>query len=61
MTSALEGGEWSVSRPGRFTPGKKAPGTHWLAGWVGPRNVLDAVTKRKKYLTLPGIESRSSQ
>jgi hypothetical protein len=22
LTSALEGGEWSASRPGRFTPGK---------------------------------------
>jgi hypothetical protein len=25
FTSALVGGEWSVSRPGRFTPGKRAP------------------------------------
>jgi hypothetical protein len=24
LTSALAGGEWSASRPGRFTPGKKA-------------------------------------
>jgi 4-amino-4-deoxy-L-arabinose transferase-like glycosyltransferase len=47
MTSALEGGEWSVSRPGRFTPGKKPPGTHWLGGWVAPRAGLDAVEKRK--------------
>jgi hypothetical protein len=23
LTSALDGGEWSVSRPGRFTPGKE--------------------------------------
>jgi hypothetical protein len=22
------GGEWSVSRPGRFTPGERVPGTH---------------------------------
>ena len=21
-------GEWSASRPGRFSPGKKVPGTH---------------------------------
>jgi hypothetical protein len=32
---------------GRFTPMEKAPGTHWIGGWVGPRVVLDAVVKRK--------------
>jgi hypothetical protein len=44
---ALDGGEWSASRPGRFTPRKRAPGTHWIGGWVDPRAVLDAVVKRK--------------
>jgi hypothetical protein len=47
LTSALDGGEWSASRPGRFTPGERAPGTHWIGGWVGRRAVLDAVVKRK--------------
>jgi hypothetical protein len=47
LTSALHGGEWSASRAGRFTPREKAPGTHWIGGWVGPRAVLDAVMKRK--------------
>jgi hypothetical protein len=28
LTSALGGGEWSASRPGRFTPGERAPGSH---------------------------------
>jgi hypothetical protein len=28
LTTALVGGEWSVSRPGRFTPGARTPGTH---------------------------------
>jgi hypothetical protein len=32
LTSALVGGEWSASRPGRFTPG-----THSIGGCVGPR------------------------
>jgi hypothetical protein len=36
LTSALDGGEWSASRPGRFTPRERAPGTHWIRGWVGP-------------------------
>jgi hypothetical protein len=47
LTSALAGGEWSASRPGRFTPGETAPGTHWIGGWVGPRTSLDDVKKRK--------------
>jgi hypothetical protein len=47
LTSALDGGEWSTSRPGRFIPREKAPGTHWIGGWVGPRAVLDAAVKKK--------------
>jgi hypothetical protein len=40
LTSALDGGEWSASRPGRFTPREGAPGTHWIGDCVGPRAVL---------------------
>jgi hypothetical protein len=47
LTSALVGGEWLASRPGRFTPGERDPGTHWAGGWVGPRAGLDDVEKRK--------------
>jgi hypothetical protein len=36
LTSALVGGEWSASRPCRFTPGERAPDTHWIGGWVDP-------------------------
>jgi len=28
-------------------PSGRAPGTHWIGGWVGPRVSLDAVVKRK--------------
>jgi hypothetical protein len=45
--SSLEGGEWSASRPGRFTTGESASGTHWIGGWVGPRADLEAVEKIK--------------
>jgi hypothetical protein len=45
VTSALVGGEWSTSRPGRFTPGEGAPSTCWMGGWVGPRADLDNVEK----------------
>jgi hypothetical protein len=47
-TSALDGGEWSASRPGRaFTPGERTPGTHCTGGWVGPRAGLDTEDRGK--------------
>jgi hypothetical protein len=45
LTLALNGGEWSVSHPGHFTPREKAPDTLWIGGLVGPRAVLDVVVK----------------
>jgi hypothetical protein len=57
LTSALVGGEWSASRPDRFIPGERAPDTHWIGGWMGPRAGLDAVVERK-FLTLPGLQLR---
>jgi hypothetical protein len=56
LTSAL-GGEWSTSRTGRFTPEERAPGTHCIGGWFGPRAGLDDVEKRK-LLTVQGLELR---
>jgi hypothetical protein len=53
LTSALAGGEWSASRPGRFTPGERAPSTHWIGGWVDPRVGMD--TWKEKFLTLQGF------
>jgi hypothetical protein len=47
LTSPFDGGEWSVSRPGRFTPKERASDTHWIEGWTIPRAALDAVVKRK--------------
>jgi hypothetical protein len=47
LTPALCGGEWSASRPGRFTLEERAPDIHWIGGWVGPRAVLDLVMKGK--------------
>jgi hypothetical protein len=58
MTSILAGGEWSVSRPGRFTPWERAPGTHWIGGWVDPRGDLDDMEDRKLF-TLLGLELRT--
>jgi hypothetical protein len=55
FTSALVGGEWSASRPGRFIPDGKAPGTHWKGGWLGPRAGLDDMEDLELF-TLPGLE-----
>jgi hypothetical protein len=44
LTSVPAGGEWSASRPYRFTPWERSPCAHWIGGWVG----LDDVEKRKK-------------
>jgi hypothetical protein len=49
LTSALVGGEWSASRPCRFT--------HWLGGWVKPRASRDDLVKRQ-FLILPRLELR---
>jgi hypothetical protein len=57
LTSVLVVGEWSVSRPGRFAVGGRAPGTHWIGSWVDPRAGLDDLEKRK-LLTLPGFKLR---
>jgi hypothetical protein len=45
LTSVLFGREWLASRPGRFTPGERAPDTHWIGDWVGPTAGLDDAEK----------------
>jgi hypothetical protein len=47
LTAALEGDEWSDSRPGRFTPGERVPSSHWIGSWGGTRAGLDGVVKRQ--------------
>jgi hypothetical protein len=46
LTSALDGGEWSASRYGRFTPRERDPCTHRVGGWMGSRAGLDAVMRK---------------
>jgi hypothetical protein len=33
--------------PWLLYPRERASGTHWIGGWVGPRDILDVVVKRK--------------
>jgi hypothetical protein len=41
--------------PAALSPRERAPGTHWIGGWVGPGAVLDAVVKIK--IPIPRRES----
>jgi hypothetical protein len=43
--------------PVALPPGKRAPGSHCVGGWVDPRACLDDV--KRKFLTLPGLELRT--
>jgi hypothetical protein len=46
LTSALDGGDWSASRPGHFTRRERTSGTHWIeAGLVaGVKRKFPALT-----------------
>jgi hypothetical protein len=55
LTSVLFGGEWSDSCPGRFTPGERAPVTHWIWSWMGPIADLGDMEKWK-FLRPPGLQ-----
>jgi hypothetical protein len=44
----------SITPRPRFTPGERAPGTHWTGGWVGPRGGLDAEVRGKILCPCPG-------
>jgi hypothetical protein len=60
FTSALVRGEWSGSRPDRFTPGEIAPDSHCIEGWVVPRTYLDDLEKRK-FLTPLALQPVASR
>jgi hypothetical protein len=47
LTSSVDIGVWSGSRPRRFTSVDRALETHCIGDCVGPRVGLDAMEKRK--------------
>lgn len=49
LTSALNEGEWSDSRPCRFIPGETAPATHPCKRLVGRRAGLNDIGTRNNY------------
>jgi hypothetical protein len=52
LTLALDGGEWLASCPSSSILGK-SPGIHLTESWVGPRNRMDTMAKRKKLFIAP--------
>jgi hypothetical protein len=38
-----------VIRPGCFTLDERAPGTHWMGGWLDATAGLDAMEKRRMF------------
>ena len=57
MTTALEWGEGSASRPGRSLP-RESPIIHCTGGWVGPRPGLERCGKSRPP---PGFDPRTVQ
>jgi hypothetical protein len=55
LTSALDGGNWSVSWPGPLTSAERAPSAHWIGGSVGPSQCGDR-GENKNLLHPPGTE-----
>jgi hypothetical protein len=60
LNSALVGGEWWASRPGRFAPRGMIPRYPLDRRLGGPRVGVEAVEK-KEILPLPGIEPGAVQ
>jgi len=48
----LSADQWSGSHPGPFICRDRAPGTHWIRGWVGPSTIVDIWETRKTSLLL---------
>jgi hypothetical protein len=60
LTSALGGGEWSASRPGRFNAGEISLGTQGKESCVSPRSGLDELAKEKSIHCLCGESNLDS-
>jgi hypothetical protein len=57
LISALAGGEWSASFPGRFTPGERAPGSHLIGDCVYPRASRPGGREEDKILASTGTRT----
>jgi len=57
LTSALDGGEWSTSRPGRFSPGKELQ-YQLYRRLARSQNQEESLGEEKNLLPVPGFEPR---
>jgi hypothetical protein len=48
LTSALEGGKWWFSIPGRITFRENVLSIHWIGGWMDPRTFPGKVVAMRK-------------
>jgi hypothetical protein len=55
QTSALYGGERSVSHSGQFTPRKIGVNSRWIVDWLGLRSGLVDVLTTREVSVSPGI------
>jgi len=60
LDSALDGGEWSASRPGLFTPWKE-PLYPTKRGLDGPHRRPERFGEEKEFLLLTGLETWTLQ
>jgi hypothetical protein len=60
LTSALVGGEWSTSRPGRFIPGEESPGIHPLDRRLGGSQSRSGRRGKEKILGPTGTGTPTS-
>jgi hypothetical protein len=58
LESALDGGEWSASRPYRFTPFETAPQYPLYRRLFGPQSRSGRYGEDKNLSSLPGLEPR---
>jgi hypothetical protein len=58
LTPTLDGGKWSASRPGHFTPVESAPPIPFNRRLGGPQKRSGRYGEENNPLPLPGIEPR---
>jgi len=51
LSTTIDGGYWSASLPGSFTPEGKATGSRWIGCWLVPRVVLETVEQTRVFVT----------
>jgi hypothetical protein len=58
LTSAVDGGKWTASCPGRFIRNETAhpPSAHCMGGWGGRESLSECYGEDENILFLPGTE-----